>query len=108
MSRRRVVITGMGNISPQGDSVEALYDAQIKGQSAISRITRFDASSLPTQIAGEVRNFDLSRYIERAARYEHAGLNTKFALAATQAALKDAGILADSKLDRSGIGVYLG
>jgi 3-oxoacyl-[acyl-carrier-protein] synthase II len=98
----------MGNISPQGDTVEGLYQSQIKGQSAIGKITRFDASNLPTQIAGEVRNFKLSDHLEGAAKYEHAGLNTKFALVATQAALKDAALLADSKLDRSGIGVYLG
>jgi 3-oxoacyl-[acyl-carrier-protein] synthase II len=108
MSRRRVVITGMGNISPQGDSVEALYQAQIKGQSAVNRISRFDASSLPTQIAGEVRNFDLSRYIENAEKYKSAGLNTKFALAAAHAALRDAGFLSDTNFDRSSIGVYLG
>src|SRR5262245_1927553 len=108
MSRRRVVVTGLGNISPQGDTVEGLYQAQIKGQSGVGRITRFDASSLPTQIAGEVRNFKLSNHIEGSVKYDYAGLNTKFALVATQAALKDAGILSDSNLDRSPIGVYLG
>jgi 3-oxoacyl-[acyl-carrier-protein] synthase II len=107
MTRRRIVITGMGVISPHGETVEALYQGHIKGQSAIGRITRFDASSLPTQIAGEVRHFDLSRYVEGAEKYHSAGLNSQFALAATKAALKDAGLL-DPKIDKSGIGVYLG
>src|SRR4051794_30106565 len=103
MSRRRVVITGMGVISPHGDTVDALYQGQIKGQSAISRITRFDASSLPTQIAGEIRNFDLSRYVTGGEKYKAAGLNTQFALAATKTALQEAGV-ADSKVDGAGIG----
>lgn len=107
MSRRRVVITGMGVISPQGESVEALYQAQIAGKSAVGYITRFDASSLPTKIAAECRNFQLDKHIENADRYVDAGLNTQFALAATQAALKDAKLL-DPSVDRRGIGVYLG
>lgn len=107
MSRRRVVITGMGVISPQGESVDAVYQAQIAGKSAVGWITRFDASSLPTKIAAECRDFQLSKHIDHAEQYADAGMNTQFALAATQAALKDAKLL-DPAMDRSGIGVYLG
>jgi len=97
----------MGVISPHGDTVEALYQGHIQGRSAVGPITRFDASSLPTQIAAEVRNFDLSRYIDGAEKYQAAGLNTQFALAATKAALRDAGLL-DPNVDRTGVGIYLG
>ncbi len=107
MSRRRVVITGMGVISPQGETVDALYQAQISGKSAVGKITHFNASSMHTHIAAECRNFNLSKHIQNSEAYKAAGLNTQFALAATQAALKDAGLL-DSSIDRRGIGVYLG
>lgn len=107
MSRRRVVITGMGVISPQGETVDALYQAQINGKSAVGYITRFDASSLPTRIAAECRHFQLENHLQTNERIKASGLNTQFALAATQAALKDAG-LDDSKVDFRGIGVYLG
>lgn len=106
MSRRRVVITGMGVISPQGETVDALYQAQIKGQSAVGKITRFNATSMNTHIAAECRNFKLSNHIQNSEAYKDAGLNTQFALAAAQAALKDAGLLESP--ERRGIGVYLG
>ncbi|HQR05468.1 MAG TPA: beta-ketoacyl-ACP synthase II [Gemmatales bacterium] len=107
MSRRRVVVTGMGVISPQGESVDTLYQAQIAGKSAVGWITRFDASSLPTKIAAECRNFNLAKHIEESQRYQGAGLNSQFALAATKYALKDAGLLGNKDLLRSA-GVYLG
>jgi 3-oxoacyl-[acyl-carrier-protein] synthase II len=106
MSRRRVVITGMGVISPQGESVDALYQAQIAGKSAVDYITRFDASSMHTRIAAECRHFNLEKHIPDGAYYKDAGLNTQFALAAAKMALSEAGLL-DSTL-RRGIGVYLG
>lgn len=107
MSRRRVVITGMGVISPQGETVDALYQAQIAGKSAVGHIQRFNASSLPTRIAAECHHFDLSKHVEGAERYRGAGLNTQFALAATQQALQAAKLL-EQGVNRRGIGVYLG
>lgn len=107
MSRRRVVITGMGVVSPQGETVDDLYKAQIAGKSAVGWITRFDASSLPTKIAAECRNFSLSKHIQGAERYRGAGLNSQFALAASQAALRDAGLLENKQVCRK-VGVYLG
>lgn len=107
MSRRRVVITGMGVISPQGETVDTLYQAQINGKSAVGYITRFDASSLPTRIAAECRNFKLDNYLKPNDRIKSAGLNTQFALAATHAALSDAGLNAKQS-EFSRIGVYLG
>lgn len=108
MSRRRVVITGMGAITPLSDTVEGLYQSQIEGRSGISHIDLFDCSTFPTQIAGEVKNFDINRYIKGGDRYRPAGANTQFALAATKPALEQAGLLDDGKVDRGRIGVYLG
>jgi 3-oxoacyl-[acyl-carrier-protein] synthase II len=108
MSRRRVVVTGMGVITPLADTVEGLYRSQIEGRSGISRIELFDCSTFPTQIAGEVKNFDLSRYLKDSGRYRFAGANTQFALAAAKPALEQAGLLDEGKVDRSRIGVYLG
>ena len=63
MARRRVVITGLGIISPVGNSIDEAWGNILVGRSGIDRITRFDASAFPVQIAGEVRNFDVSQYI---------------------------------------------
>ncbi|HMO35422.1 MAG TPA: beta-ketoacyl-ACP synthase II [Gemmatales bacterium] len=106
MSRRRVVVTGMGAISPHGETVDALYSAQIEGKSAVDFITRFDATSMNTRIAAECRNFRLENYLDDGAYYKDTGLNTQFALAAAKIALDDAGLIGSS-LGR-GIGVYLG
>ncbi|HYL88606.1 MAG TPA: beta-ketoacyl-ACP synthase II [Burkholderiales bacterium] len=63
MSRRRVVVTGLGIVCPIGNSVAEAWDNALAGKSGITRITRFDASRLSSQIAGEVKNFDLSPYL---------------------------------------------
>ena len=92
--RRRVVITGMGVITPLGHTVEELFRAQIAGESAVGPITRFDASTFPTTFASEVRDFDLARYVDRPEIWEHACEVGKFAVAASRIALEDAGLLA--------------
>lgn len=107
--RRRVVITGMGAITPLGHTVKELYWNQIEGRSGVGRITHFDARTFPTQIAAEVRNFDLKHFLgEDAARFEDVGANCRFALAAAKLALEDAGLLHDNRVNRRRIGVYLG
>ena len=63
MSRRRVVVTGLGVVCPIGNSVAEAWDNALAGKSGITRITRFDASRLSCQIAGEVKNFDLAPYM---------------------------------------------
>ena len=63
MSRRRVVITGLGIISPVGNTVPTAWENIVAGRPGIGRITRFDASAFASQIAGEVRDFDISAYI---------------------------------------------
>lgn len=108
MSRRRVVITGMGVITPLSDSVQGLYQSQIEGRSGISRIELFDCTNFPTQIAAEVKNFDLSRYISGSERYRSAGANTQFALAAARPALEQAELFPNCRVAPERIGVYLG
>ncbi len=63
MSRRRVVVTGLGIVCPIGNSVKEAWDNALAGKSGITRITRFDPSRLASQIAGEVKSFDLSPYM---------------------------------------------
>ncbi len=63
MSRRRVVLTGLGIVSPIGNSVAQAWEAALAGKGGITRITRFDASRLASQIAGEVKDFDVAPYM---------------------------------------------
>src|SRR2546426_7557013 len=106
--RRRVVITGMGAVTPLGHSVAELYGNQLEGKSGVGPITLFDASKFPTTFAAQVKDFDLSRFVGDARRWENCGVNTLFAVAAAQQALADSGILHDSSVDRTRCGVYLG
>ncbi len=106
--RRRVVVTGMGVITPLGHSLRELFASQVEGRTAVGPITRFDARTFPTTFASEVKGFDLGRFIADAGRYRNCGLNTQFALAAGKQALEDAGLLDPSRGDRSRMGVYLG
>jgi len=105
---RRVVITGMGVVTPLGDSVAALFRSQVEGRSGVGPITRFPADTFPTRIAAEVRDFDLARYVTDPRRWADSWLNSQFAAAAAQLALKDAGLLRDERVDRRRFGVYLG
>jgi 3-oxoacyl-[acyl-carrier-protein] synthase II len=106
--RRKVVITGMGAITPLGHGVEELYAAQLAGKSGVGPITHFDASTFPTQFAAEVNGFDLGRYVRDAGRWDNAGANTRYALAAARQALEDAGLLGLIGVDPTRFGVYLG
>ncbi|RMG74961.1 MAG: beta-ketoacyl-[acyl-carrier-protein] synthase II [Nitrospirae bacterium] len=101
--KRRVVITGIGVITPLGTGVEKTWKGLLEGRSGIGKITHFDASELPVQIAGEVRDFNPEDYIEpkeirKMDRFIH------FALAASEMAIKDAGLKIDSSnADRVGV-----
>jgi 3-oxoacyl-[acyl-carrier-protein] synthase II len=91
VARRRVVITGLGIISPVGNSLAQAWDNIVGGRSGIKRITRFDPSAFPTQIAGEVSDFDLAKYLSpKEARRMDAFIH--YGLAAAMDALSDAGI----------------
>lgn len=106
--RRRVVITGMGAITPLAHSVDKLYESQLEGRSGVRPISQFNASRFPTKFAAEVHNFDLKNFVRDASLWANAGVNSQFAAAATQQALEDAGLLDNPKVDRTRIGVYLG
>src|SRR3979411_1106558 len=90
--RKRVVITGIGILDPNGIGLEAFWDSLLNGRSGIGPITLFDASNLKSQIAGEVKNFDPSEYIEPELKPKRMARHTQFAYAATMMALKDAGL----------------
>jgi len=105
--RRRIVITGMGAITPLGHSVDELYRSQLAGKSGVAPIRLFEASTFPTTFAAEVKNFDLGGYVRDPQRWDNSGVNTRFALAAAQQALSDAGLLGNG-VDPSRCGIYFG
>ena len=91
MSRRRVVVTGLGLVSPVGNGVAAAWDNLLAGRSGIDRITRFDASAFACQFAGEVKGFNVEDYLPgKEAR--HMDTFIHFGLAASIQAVQDAGL----------------
>lgn len=106
--RRRVVVTGIGMVAPLGHSPEAVWTAMKQGQSGVAGITLFDASEFPTKIAGEVKNFDLSKFGLRPEDWTEAGRNIWFALAAAEQAVNDSGIRQNGGYDPDRLGIYLG
>ena len=106
MGKRRVVVTGLGVISPVGLNVEENWRHLCAGRSGISRVTYFDASGFPSQIAGEVRGFDVTRYLsDKEARRMDRFI--QLGMAGGIDAVKDAG-LDVAKLDAERIGVHIG
>jgi 3-oxoacyl-[acyl-carrier-protein] synthase II len=103
---RRVVITGIGLITPLGLDVPSTWEALLAGKSGIGPITKFDASNLPARIAGEVRGFDPFQHIDRKEARKMDAF-THFAVVATHEALGDSGLqIDDANADR--VGVYIG
>ena len=90
-SGRRVVITGIGLITPLGVGTKKTWDALLRGESGIGPVTRFDAARFATRIAGELRDFDPLAFIERK-EIRKMGLFTQYAVAAAELAVEDAGI----------------
>jgi 3-oxoacyl-[acyl-carrier-protein] synthase II len=106
--RRRIVITGMGAVTPLGHSVSSMFEAQLAGRSGVGPIRRFDARRFPTSFAAELKGFDLRDFIPDADRFRHCGVNTQFAFAAAKQALDDSGLFDAPGLDRTRCGIYLG
>ena len=102
MSRRRVVITGLGIVSPVGNDVSAAWENLVAGRSGIDRITRFDASAFNAQIAGEVRGFDIAQYMSpKEAR--HFDTFIHYGIAASIQAVRDSGLeISDANAQRIG------
>jgi len=106
LARRRVVITGLGIVSPVGNTVEEAWQNILAGRSGIGAITKFDASTFPTRIAGEVKNFDIGAYLSpKEARRMDTFIH--FGMAAGIQAVRDAG-LDQEQADAERIGVCIG
>jgi 3-oxoacyl-[acyl-carrier-protein] synthase II len=102
----RVVITGIGWVTPMGTEIESVWKRLLAGESGIAPTTLFDASTFPTTISAEVKNFHLEDHLPHCIDHATAGRNTQFALAACAAAWKMAG-LESATLDRDRVGIYL-
>lgn len=106
MARRRVVVTGLGIVAPVGIGVQESWSNILAGKSGIARITRFDPSPFTSQIAGEVKGFDVSKYVspKEARRFDTF---IHYGLAAAIESIQDAG-LDFERLDRERIGACIG
>ena len=103
---RRVVVTGVGAVTPVGNTAEEFWAALLQGKSGIGPITRFDAAPLPTKIAGEVKGFDSLRFIDKK---DDRKLDPflKYAIACAAMAVEDAGLNVE-RVDRTRFGVLVG
>lgn len=106
IEKRRVVVTGMGVIAPNGIGTDAFWDSLIHGQSGIRKVTHFDASSYPSQIAAEVSDFDPKDYMD-SKTVKILGRFAQFGLAASRIAMKDSGIDSNGE-NPFKMGVYFG
>jgi 3-oxoacyl-[acyl-carrier-protein] synthase II len=107
LARRRVVITGLGLISPVGNTVEEGWKNIVAGVSGIAPITRFDTSTFPVRFAGEVKNFDITQYISaKDARRMDTFIH--YGLAAGMQAVRDAGLDQEGAADPERVGVAIG
>ncbi len=103
MAERRIVITGMGAITPLGLTVAQYWQGLITGENGTGPITLFDASAYPTKVAAEVKGFEPSNYID-AKRVDRTGRSTQFALATARMALESAGLdMPKEKRERVGV-----
>jgi len=108
LSRRRVVITGLGIISPVGNTVADAWAGILAGNSGIARISRFDPSRLACQIAGEVKGFDLAQYLERK-EARHMDTFIHYGMAAGIQAMRDCGIqVTPDNAERIGVNIGSG
>lgn len=107
MFKRKVVVTGLGIVSPVGNTVPSAWESIIAGKSGITRISRFDASAFASQIAGEVKDFDIHQYLS-AKDARRMDIFIHYGMAAAIQAVRDAGIDEISQLEAERIGVNIG
>lgn len=107
MSRRRVVVTGMGALAPNGNDLASFWDAIINGRSGIGPITRFDASQFKVRIAGELKNFDPEKSLERK-QARRTDPFVQYGVHAAQEAFNDSGLDMSSREDAERFGVIFG
>ena len=106
MNLKRVVVTGLGTLTPIGNNVSQLWDSLLKGVSGAGLITHFDSSNLKCHIAAEVTGFDGTQYFDRK-EIRTLDLFTQYGLVAVDEALKDSGLDIE-KIDRDRVGVIFG
>ena len=105
---RRVVVTGVGVVSPLGTGNQKNWDALVSGTSGLGLITRFDASQMPVKIAGEVKDFNAEEFIDKK-EIKKMDLFIQYSLAASQFAMEDSGlVIDDSNAERIGVLVGAG
>ena len=109
MKERRVVVTGMGTVNALGNTIEEYWKNLVEGKPGISKIDRFDASELPSQVAGQVKNFEAKNYIDFKLA-KRMDIFTQFGVAASNMALEDAGITGEAKekIDHNKVGCNVG
>ena len=108
MSRRRVVVTGLGLVTPIGIGVNESWQNALQGKSGISKITKFDASNFASQVAGEVKNFDPAEFLPPK---EIRRIDTfiQYGLVAGMEAFKDSGIeVTEANAERIGVAIGSG
>ena len=105
--RRRVVVTGIGMVNPLGNHVDMVWQALRESRSGVGYISIFDASSFPTRIAAEVKNFEPDVSLKNVVGWEKWGRHSRFAVGAARQAIESSGIL-DSGIAPPRLGVYLG
>ena len=106
MSKRRVVITGLGTINPLANNVPDTWKSLINGESGIDTITAFDTSELPVSFAGEVKNFDANEYMGKQ-QARKLDKSSQLSIFATEEALKDANLNIDERLGPN-VGIVFG
>ncbi|MFM9024264.1 MAG: beta-ketoacyl-[acyl-carrier-protein] synthase family protein [Planctomycetaceae bacterium] len=106
--RRRVVVTGMGCVTPLGARVDQLWKNLVAGASGVGYTTNFDASRFPTRISAEVRDWDIADEGRDAGIWSRVHRHTRFAGGAALQAMRDAGLPAGLPADPTRLGVYLG
>ena len=108
MLRRRVVVTGMGMVSPLATGVEETWQALIQGKSGVARITKFDPTGFDTQIAAEVKNFAPENFMDKK-EMRRMDIFIQYAMAAAAMAVKDAQLkITPANADRVGVVVGAG
>jgi 3-oxoacyl-[acyl-carrier-protein] synthase II len=105
--RRRVVVTGIGCVTPLGAQIETMWKRLLAGDSGVGYTTLFDASNFPTKISAEVRDWDLTEVGENLDDWKYQGRHTHFAVGAAKKAVADSGI-GNARLDPTRFGVYIG
>src|SRR6476661_2375229 len=105
--KRRVVVTGMGVITPVGNDVATTWRSLIEGKSGTAPITKFDASTFPVRFAAEVKGFDPLQYMDRK-EAKRADAYTQYAVAAARQAMTDASLVERNGMDPDRIGVIIG